>query len=133
MVEAYRHIIDPVEDPLPPEAFVPRVLVTVQLEVDNILDLRGTSGRAATGLIIDDFRSATTDTEAYERCQMVAQLAHQLGRYGIVAPAATQLGETLALFSDLLPADQTPQRVQDDQLWRSLPPDPRQQRRLRIV
>lgn len=122
-----------VEDPLPPEAFVSRILVTAHIAVTDIVDFRTAAGRAQAGLVLKDLQSATTDKDAYRRCQLVAQLAHQLGRRGIVAPAATGLGETLVLFTDLLPADQAPVRARDDRLWRTLPPDPRQPRRLRAV
>lgn len=134
VVEAYRHLVDPVEDPLPPEAFITRMLVTASVDVTDILDLRSAIGRSAAGLAMSDLQSPTTDRGAYERCQTVAQLAHQLGYHGIIAPAATRIGETLVLFTDLLPAHQKPTRV-TDQLWESLPADPRSPAvpRLRIV
>jgi hypothetical protein len=62
-------------------------------------------------------------------------MAHQLGLHGLIAPAATQLGQTLALFTDLPPAAQRPIRCMPDELWQGLPPDPRVERRsvLRVV
>jgi hypothetical protein len=48
---------------------------------------------------------------------------------GIIAPAATRLGETLALFPINLPIEQWPTVVARD-IWRGLPADPR---RLRAV
>jgi hypothetical protein len=57
------------------------------------------------------------------------EVAHQLRLHGIIAPAATGLGETLALFEQHLPADEMPALVADE-LWDVLPADPR---RLRLV
>lgn len=45
--------------------------------------------------------------------------------HGLIAPAATDLGRTLALFTDLLPANQRPVRDGADQIWNGPPPDPR--------
>lgn len=44
-----------------------------------------------------------TDASAYEACREVVAAAHHQGFHGLVAPAATELGVTLALFSDRLP------------------------------
>lgn len=131
IVEAYRHLVDPVEfdEPGDRENFlnnlVPQVLVTCSVNVNSLLDLRTALGRAQAELTMQDLTSPTTDRAAYARCQSVAQVAHQLNRNGIIAPAATELGETLALFMDLLPADQRPQRSREDRPWQRLPPDPR--------
>lgn len=136
IVEAYRHLVDPVEDPLPPTALAPRVLITVHVDVTNLLDLRSAGARMSAGLDISDLTSATTNTAAYERCREVAQIAHQLGRHGLVAPAATAMGETLVLFADLLPEHEHPRRLTQDEYWDQLPPDPRQpqaRRHLRAV
>jgi hypothetical protein len=48
---------------------------------------------------------------AYQVCNAVAQAAHQLSRTGIIAPAATQRGHTLALFTDLLLDEEKPRPV----------------------
>jgi hypothetical protein len=56
-------------------------------------------------------------------------VAHQLGLHGIIAPAATGLGETLALFERHLPATELPVVV-DEEIIDGLPADPR---RLRLV
>lgn len=61
---------------------------------------------------------------AHEPCQRVGQVAHQLGLHGVIAPAATGLGETLALFERHLPASEIPTEV-DETVWEHLPPDPR--------
>jgi len=52
-----------------------------------------------------------------------------LGLNGIIAPAATGLGETLALFRLNLPAEQWPTITATD-IWHGLPADPR---RLRLA
>lgn len=139
VVEAYRHLIDPAEDPDDAAALAaqvqPRMLITVDVTVTDVLDLRNPATRAQIGLTLDVLRSPTEDRAAYAACQQVAQVAHQLGRHGILAPAATGLGDTLALFPDLLPPAEHPVRAGDDQLWQHLPPDPRRPstRTLRLV
>lgn len=139
VVEAYRHIIDPIEDADERTALArnlaPRVLVTVDVYVTDILDLRNRATRAQLGLTADVLHCPTNDEDGYSACQLVAQVAHQLGLHGLVAPAATDLGHTLALFTDLLPTDQRPVRHGPDQIWNGLPPDPRsaKQRQLRVI
>lgn len=54
-----------------------------------------------------------------------AQVAHQIGLHGIITPAATDMGDTLALFTDILPADERPTRSEPDMAWNELPADPR--------
>lgn len=141
VIEAYRHLVDPTifDDPADRLAFVeglvPRVLVTCAVDVTQLLDLRTPLGRGQAGLTIQDLESPTTDRDAYRRCQRVAQVAHQLRRHGIIAPAATGVGYTLALFMDLLPAAEQPVRTREDEAWQRLPADPRSAstRRLRVV
>jgi hypothetical protein len=43
----------------------------------------------------------------------------------VIAPAATRLGETLALFVEHLPPEELPVRVNKPIVCESLPPDPR--------
>ncbi len=135
IVEAYRHLVDPVDNPALLHALQPRVLVTCSVQVTEVLDLTSAQTRLQVGLVPDDLQSGTADRDAYERCQHVAQVAHQLGRHGILAPAATRVGETLVLFVDRLPAAENPIRVGEDRLWTELPPDPRTgpAQRLRLV
>jgi len=101
------------------------MLVTVAVKVTNILDLRGAATRMQLGLGLDVLQSDTNRRDAYAACQEVAQVAHQLGFHGVLAPAATQIGDTLALFSDALPSAERPARATEDQLWEHLPNDPR--------
>lgn len=134
IVEAYRRLVDPVEDPELRNQLAPRVLVTAEVEVTEILDLRTSRGRMEVGLTLKQMQSATHDRGAYEACREVAAAAHQQGFRGLVAPAATELGETLALFTDRVPAAQIPV-VTDEIFWESLPADPRAESRpsLRVV
>lgn len=93
IVEAYRRLVDPVADnPDIVDKPPPRVLVTCKVRVTEILDLRSATARMATGLDPATLQSHTRDRDAYRRCQEVAAVAHQLGLYGLIAPAATQLG-----------------------------------------
>lgn len=141
-VEAYRRLVDPVEDADDPDvreqligSIPPRSLVTARVEVSQILDLRTATARHAVGLSPSQVSSATSDRAAYAACQEVAAAAHQQGFHGLIAPAATELGETLALFTDVLPCAEWPVVV-DESLWDRLPADPRQtgqHRRLRVV
>lgn len=140
VVEAYRHLVDPVDADDPSERellldnLVPRVLITCTVAVTGLLDLRSAGARAHVGLTQQDLLSPTYDRDAYQRCQHVAQVAHQLGRHGILAPAATGLGETLALFTDRLPSGEKPVPSADDEPWGRLPADPRLKgQRLRAV
>jgi hypothetical protein len=64
------------------------------------------------------------DRPAYSACQNVAAAAHQLEFHGLIAPAATQMGETLVLFTDRLDDDEQPSLIAEE-LWTELPPDPR--------
>lgn len=124
VVEAYRHLVDPIEDPTIRDHLAPRALVTADVAVTEILDLRSSRTRFELDLTLQQIQSATDDRAAYEACQEVAAAAHQQGFHGIVTPAATHLGDTLALFSDRIPAHEVPS-VTDEVLWDTLPADPR--------
>jgi len=120
IVEAYRHLVEPT-DGMRPELVEPRRLVTCEVEVTNILDLRDASNREKVGLSILDM---TSDVDDYGPCHRVAQAAHQLELHGILAPAATGVGETLAIFERRLPAEEQPELI-DVITWSGLPADPR--------
>ena len=120
IVEAHRHLVEPVEG-MRPELVEPRRLVACELEVTNVLDLRQPENRETVGLSILDM---TSDVGDYASCHRVAQAAHQLELHGIIAPAATGMGETLALFERKLPASEQPVLL-DVLHWEELPPDPR--------
>jgi hypothetical protein len=135
IVEAYRHLVDPVEDDRLRAHLEPRALVTCTVELTGLLDLRQASSRMRLDLPFGILRSATSDRDAYARCQAVARVAHQAGLSGIIAPAATAMGDTLAVFTDLLRTEQLPARSVPDVAWNQLPADPRHAspRHLRIV
>jgi RES domain-containing protein len=133
IVEGYRHLIDPVDGPPPP--IRPRMLITCEVSVSEILDLRLAANRVLVGLTMQQLQSETYDRDAYRTCQNMSAAAHQLGYHGLVAPAATRLGETLALFTDRLPHEERPVRTRAE-MWVELPPDPRKTRQgnhLRVV
>ncbi len=48
VIEAYRDLVDPIEEPVPPLA--PRLLVTCSVDVDRVLDLTSASARWSVGL-----------------------------------------------------------------------------------
>jgi len=134
IVEAYRHIVDPVDDPRLATQIVPRRLVTCSVDVTNIFDLRSSAGRVAAGLTIETLTSSTEDRDAYAQCRQAAAVMHQVGLHGLIAPAATRLGFSLVLFTANLPDAERPARRGEDELWDQLPADPRQQaRRLNVV
>jgi hypothetical protein len=128
VVEAYRHLVDDELDDAKAlaAAVLERRIVTCEIAVSNILDLRPLSARSTLQLTDAQLYSSVGD---YAPCQAVGAAAHQLGLAGIIAPAATRLGETLALFPTNLPIEQWPTVVARD-IWRGLPADPR---RLRAV
>ncbi len=128
VAEAYRHLIDDELDQ-PGElaaAVIERRVLTCEVQVDNVLDLRPQQARTTVELADGDLFSEPGE---YDRCQAIGAAAHQLGRHGVIAPSASRLGETLALFSTNLPVEQWP-TVKTRDIWRGLPPDPR---RLRAV
>lgn len=125
IVEAYRHLVDDDED-LTGEMVGPRLFSTVEVNVTNILDLRDTTAQKLVGL---DHAALYSDIDEHAPCRRIGQAAHQLGLHGVIAPAATDMGETLALFDEQLPASELP-HVVETTIWAHLPPDPR---RLRAV
>jgi hypothetical protein len=104
----------------------PRRLLICEVAVTEVLDLRNEDAQRRVGLAGDDLVSPVG---SYASCQRVGRVAHQLGLHGVIAPAATALGETLALFEQHLSAEELPRRV-GEELWDVLPADPR---RLRLV
>ena len=116
--EAYRHLVD--DAGVPAHLVKPRVLYQVRVEVANVLDLRSADARAEVGLTDDEIASTVGD---YKACQRIAATAHQLEYHGIMAPAATGLGETLALFRQRVSIVELPVVV-DRQQWSQLPPRP---------
>jgi hypothetical protein len=117
VVEAYRSLVDGVEG-MRPELVGPRRLFTLEVDVTNLLDLRAAEHRRAVGLDLDALAGP------WAPCQRVGRAAHQLGLHGVITPAATGIGLTLALFERHLPAEEWP-KVTVHAEWTQLPPDPR--------
>lgn len=127
VVEAYRHLVeDDMDGGLTADHVGPRRLLTCKVDVERVLDLRDPTGLGELGLDSDSLHS---DVGMYGPCQRVARVAHQLELWGVIAPAATGLGETLALFEAHVPSDRWPMIV-DSAMWTRLPADPR---RLRLA
>lgn len=120
--EAYRHLVD--EAGVPAEYVKARTLYTVDVQISNVLDLRDPGAQERVALTVADLYSEVGD---YEACQRVAAAAHQLEYHGILAPAATQLGETLAVFRRRIAINEFP-TVTDEEMWTHLPPRPGTQR-----
>jgi len=95
--------------------------VTCEVEIANVLDLRENESRDAIGLTVADLCS---EVGKYRACHRIGKASHQLGLHGIIAPAASGLGETLAIFEDQLFENEQPALV-EEQTWDSLPADPR--------
>lgn len=64
--------------------------------VTNIVDLRSVDAQRLAGL---EDAALLSEPGVYGTCQRVGAVAHQLGAHGLLAPAATGLGETLTLFT----------------------------------
>lgn len=120
VVEAYRHLVDDVEG-MRGDLVGPRRFLTCHVTVTKVLDLRDPASVLTVGLTMPDLIGD------HDPCQRVGQAAHQLGLHGVIAPAATGLGETLALFELHLPGEELPLLVADE-VWEHLPADPRQYR-----
>jgi RES domain-containing protein len=124
-VEAHRHLVEPIEG-MRPELVGPRRLLSCELRITNVLDLRERDVSERLGIGDNALMSEVGD---YEQCHRIGRAAHQLGLHGIIAPAASGLGETLAVFERRLPAAEQPV-LASDELWETLPADPR---KLRLV
>jgi RES domain-containing protein len=127
VVEAYRHLVE--EAGMAPERVRPRTFYTVQVDVKRVLDLTEPANLTAVGLDEADLRTAVDD---YAACQAVAAAAHQLELHGVLAPAASGLGQTLAIFRSRVSTSELP-IVQSELLWPRLPADPRQLRVIRAT
>lgn len=128
VVEAYRHLVeDELDAPDDLAASVlERRVVTCDVSVDNILDLRPVAAQQRVGLTDEALRSEVGE---YSACQAIGAAAHQLRMNGVLAPSASGLGDTLALFALNLPNARWPTITATD-IWHGLPADPR---RLRLA
>lgn len=116
--EAYRHLVD--ETGVPAHLVKARALYRVRVEAEKVLDLRDEVTQRRLGLSTGDLISPVGE---YERCQQIAAVAHQLEFHGVIAPAATALGETLALFRQRISMTEFPVVIEQE-LWESLPQRP---------
>jgi RES domain-containing protein len=117
VAEAYRRLVDGVEG-MTGDLVGPRTVFEVEVRVTDILDLRDAETLHEVGLDQESLRGG------YGPCQRVGQAAHQLGLHGVIAPAATEIGETLALFERHMPESELPEIVGVAR-WEGLPGDPR--------
>lgn len=78
---------------------MPRVLLTVELRLNLVVDLTGAIARGWRGL---DLTTVVSDT--FAPCQEFASLVRQIGYEAIRYPSATGEGENLAVFYDRLQA-----------------------------
>lgn len=122
VIEAYRHLVE--DAGVPASAVGPRVIYTVRVQVERIVDLTVQDNLETVELTEEDLRTTVYD---YAACQDVAAAAHQLGYHGVLAPAAHGLGQTLALFRERLTHQELP-LVRAEATWHALPPDPRRLR-----
>lgn len=119
IAEAYRHLVDPIEG-MRPEFVKPRAFLRCQAIINPVLDLRHHETVKIVNVSSDDLVSNN-----YKVCQKVGQAAYETDYLkGILAPSATGIGETLALFGDRLDKEDTLQ-IKDQTIWETLPPDPR--------
>jgi len=104
-----------------PEMVGPRRLIRANVDVDQIVDLTEPDAIASLGLDPEQLRTEPGD---YAACQELGAAAHQLGRKGVLAPAAEGGGQTLALFTNHLAKADMP-TVVSEEIWTTLPTDPR--------
>ncbi len=116
--EADRHLVE--DTGVPAQMVKARTLYTVQIDVTDVLDLRSEQAQEAVGLTPGDLASPVGE---YTACQRIAAAAHQLELHGILAPAATSLGETLAIFRERVRNAELPVEVGQEH-WASLPARP---------
>lgn len=122
VIEMYRHLVDDAPE-MDGSMVAPRLLLETQVDARNILDLTSPALARALGLKSADFTSAVGE---YDRCQRVGQEALESGFHGILAPAATARGTTLALFVDRLTSVESVDRPREVDVWNGLPQDPRE-------
>jgi RES domain-containing protein len=125
VAEAYRHLVDPFEG-MTSAMVQPRRLVQVEVDVTKVLDLRDEVAHRSLGI---SHQHLTSPVGEYEPCWRLARAVHQIGAHGILAPSASGLGETLALYEDHLPEAEHPRLIREER-WERLPADPR---RLRVL
>jgi hypothetical protein len=117
IVEAYRPLVDDVEG-MSAQRVRNRRLVHVQVHAREVLDLRNRRSWVALGISDNEL---TSDIGNYSSCQRIGHVSHQLGLHGVIAPSASGLGETLALFVDLLSVNEIPTQIGELLEWVTYP------------
>ncbi|MDP9340515.1 MAG: RES family NAD+ phosphorylase [Actinomycetota bacterium] len=102
----------------PPENLLPRLLYRFRVELRDVLDLREDSAMEALGLT-----QAILTSDDAGSCQAVGDAAHYAGFEALLAPSATGIGHTLAVFTDRLRAGSFLEPL-DHETWETLPPLP---------
>jgi RES domain-containing protein len=125
IVEIYRRIIDAFDPPLPADGIFME-LMEVAIDVQDVLDLRELSALKAVGLTITDLRSDVGD---YASCHRVGKVVHQHGYHGILAQAASGVGNHFAVFDHQLTEDEH-LKIVDVETLNGIPANPRN---LRLV
>lgn len=82
---------------IPLDDLLPRILLTVDVELNRILDLTSPTIRTEWGIDDDDLASP-----AYDACQEVGRAARRAGYEAVRFPSATGSGINLAVFLDRL-------------------------------
>jgi RES domain-containing protein len=104
---------------LPPGDLLPRHLYRYQVQLQAALDLTDATTSEAVG-----FSEGLVRSDDPILSQAIGDAAHYAGFEGLLAPSATGVGETLAVFPARLQAGSIVDPV-DYESWETLPPDPR--------
>jgi RES domain-containing protein len=99
-----------------PDNLLPRQLVHYRVSLQRVLDLTNADNLDTAGLKPSDVRA-----EDPAMCQAVGAAAHLAGFEAILAPSATSVGETLAVFLHDLQLGSNIEPV-GKRRWNRLPP-----------
>ena len=100
---------------LRPEDFIPRELHRFEVRLEQVLDLRRSAARQLVGLSDQELRS-----DDPRKCQLIGEAAHYLGLEAILAPSASDVGDVLAVFLDLLGPNSFVESAHME-IWRETP------------
>ncbi len=112
-VREFRRLVQ--KQGLAPEDFLPRDLLTYDVGLQHVIDLRNDQHARAVGL--DGEWLAHEDPS---RCQQVGEAAHHAGFEGLLAPSAAGSGDVLAVFLDRTLPDSLLQDVASER-WSMYP------------
>jgi RES domain-containing protein len=99
----------------PPEDLLPRHLRLYHVELQRVLDLSDEGNRLTIGVSSTEIRAENT-----ARCQAIGDAAHYAGFEAVLAPSATRVGESLAIFSARLQAGSVVE-PEGFEVWNDLP------------